>query len=95
MVSVNPYVQNASVIKFGKITAADFNITSPVIDTNTNAVVVANIGFFKIEGNRKGNFSLIFIQIKRIKILNKKAFEKQVLKAITRLLLAVATIKIF
>ena len=62
-------------IKFGKVTAADFNITSPVIDSNVNAVVLSDIGISKIEGNSKGWFSLIYNRVRRVKILNKKAFD--------------------
>lgn len=65
----------AQEVKFGKVSAADFNVTSPVIDSNVNAVVLADVGVSRIEGNNKGWFSLIFNRVKRIKILNKKAFD--------------------
>lgn len=61
-------------IKFGKITPADFNVSSPVIDSNVNAVILADIGSSEFEGNYKGWFSLIFKKHKRIKILNSKGF---------------------
>ncbi|MFT3903450.1 MAG: DUF3858 domain-containing protein [Niabella sp.] len=62
-------------IKFGKLNKDDFNIQSPAIDSSTNAVVLADIGSSKIEGNNKGFFSLIYTQIRRIKVLNKKGFD--------------------
>lgn len=66
------HAQDKQVIKFGKITAADFNVTSPVIDSASNAVILADVGISKIEGNSKGFFSLIYTQTRRIKVLNKK-----------------------
>ena len=62
-------------VKFGKITAADFHTTSPAIDSSSNAVILADVGSSKIEGNNKGFFSLVYTQIRRIKVLNKKGFD--------------------
>ncbi len=62
-------------IKFGKITPADFEVSSPLIDSNTNAVVLADIGSSEFEGNSKEWFSLVFKKHKRIKILNNKGFD--------------------
>jgi hypothetical protein len=62
-------------IKFGKITSADFEVTSPLIDSNTNAIVIADVGDTKFVGNLKGWFSLVFKRNKRIKILNKNGFD--------------------
>ncbi|MFV0604346.1 MAG: hypothetical protein ACK5NK_00770 [Niabella sp.] len=67
--------QGKKEIKFGKVTTADFSIPNPVIDSNVNAVVLADVGISKIEGNNKGWFSLIYTHTKRVKILNKKAFD--------------------
>lgn len=69
------FAQDKKDIKFGRVTAADFNITSPVIDSNVNAVVLADVGVSKIEGNNKGWFSIVYNRVRRIKILNKKAFD--------------------
>jgi len=62
-------------LKFGKISAADFTLKSPVIDSNTSAVVLSDEGTSRIEGNNKGWFSLIYRHTKRIKILDKKGFD--------------------
>ncbi|SDD93952.1 DUF3857 domain-containing protein [Niabella drilacis] len=61
--------------KFGKVSAADFTLKSPVIDSNTSAVVLSDVGTSKIEGNNKGWFSLIHKRTTRIKILDKKGFD--------------------
>jgi hypothetical protein len=62
-------------IKFGKITPADFTINSPLVDSNANAVVIADFGSSEFEGNMKGWFSITFKRHKRIKILNKNGFD--------------------
>jgi len=63
-------------IKFGKVTPQDFDVLSNLIDSNTNAVVVANVGNseFEVNSSRKG-FSLSFQEKKRIKLLNKNGFD--------------------
>ena len=62
-------------IKFGKVSAEDFNLTNAVIDSSANAVVVADVGFSEFQGNTKSNFSLRFKRQARIKILNKNGLE--------------------
>lgn len=63
-------------MKFGKVSPQDFEISSSLIDSNTNAVVVANVGssVFEVNSARNG-FSLTFEQKKRIKLLNKNGFD--------------------
>ena len=61
--------------KFGKVSAADFDVKAPVLDSNTNAVILSDVGSSRIEGNNKGWFSLIHKRTTRIKVLNKKGFE--------------------
>jgi hypothetical protein len=63
------------VVKYGKITPADFNVVSTVIDSGTNAVVISDIGSSEFIGNTKGWFSLEFKKHTRIKILNKNGFD--------------------
>lgn len=77
LLSVQNYLiaQKKPEIKFGKVVAADFVVNSPVVDSNANAVILADIGSSSFEGNTKGWFSLIFKRIKRVKILNKKGFD--------------------
>ncbi len=63
-------------IKFGKVNIEDFNVQSPMIDSNTNAVVVADVGNSEFIANSTDlTFSLIFKEKKRIKIINKNGFD--------------------
>jgi hypothetical protein len=62
--------------RFGKITPADFSLpNSPIIDSNTNAVILTDAGTTHFVGNKKGWFSYVFKKQIRIKIINKRAFE--------------------
>ncbi len=74
-ISTLTFSQEKLNIKFGKIAPADFEVNSPLIDSNTNAIVLADIGDTKFVGNLKGWFSLVFKRYKRIKILNKNGFD--------------------
>ncbi|OIR13136.1 hypothetical protein GALL_55200 [mine drainage metagenome] len=67
--------QNNQSYKFDKITASDFVIQSPLIDSNTNAVIIADIGNTDFEGNDKGWFTYVFKRKTRIKIINKRAID--------------------
>ncbi|MEI8098411.1 MAG: DUF3857 domain-containing protein [Sediminibacterium sp.] len=69
------YSQEKLNIKFGKISPADFEVNSPLIDSNTNAIVLADIGNSVFVGNNNNWFSLEFRRHKRIKILNNKGFD--------------------
>ncbi len=62
-------------IKFGKITASDFDLSKEKFDSGANAVIIADIGDTKFEGNSKGDFSLVFTRFMRVKILNKNGFK--------------------
>jgi len=63
-------------IKFGKVKPADFDVQSPLIDSNTNAVVVADVGKSSFVANTNElTFSLVYTQKKRIKIINKNGFD--------------------
>lgn len=62
-------------IKFGKVSKEDFNVTSPAIDTATNAVILADVGTSWLDGNSKGFFSLKHTHHRRVKILNKKGMD--------------------
>ncbi len=67
--------QGKNNIKFGKLSATDFTVTSPAIDTSSNAVILADIGSSTLEGNNKGFFSLKYTRLRRVKILNKKGMD--------------------
>ncbi len=62
-------------IKYGKLAVADFAVASALVDSNANAIVLADIGSTEFQGNNKGRLSLIFKRHKRIKILNKNGFD--------------------
>lgn len=67
--------QEKSKIKFGKITPEDFKQTVYSLDSNANAVVIADIGSTEIIGNNKGSFSLEFKKFKRAHIINKNGYD--------------------
>ena len=68
--------QDKLTIKFGKVTPEDFDIKSALIDSSTNAVVVADVGKSEFIANTSElTFSLIFTEKKRIKIINKNGFD--------------------
>jgi len=68
-------------MKPGKVAVQDFTLpASAVIDSNTNAVIISDLGITDFTGNTKGWFSYIFKRKTRIKILNKKAFELATVK---------------
>ncbi|HEX3023624.1 MAG TPA: DUF3857 domain-containing protein [Chitinophagaceae bacterium] len=69
------YSQNSQIYKFDKITVSDFVIQSPLIDSNTNAVIIADIGNTEFEGNNNGWFTYVFKRKTRIKIINKRAID--------------------
>ena len=71
------YSQNIEkpVFKFGDIKASDFSPKIYNIDSNANAIVLADIGSSKFEGNNNGNFSIVYKRFTRIKIINKNGFD--------------------
>ncbi|MFT3683225.1 MAG: transglutaminase domain-containing protein [Ferruginibacter sp.] len=63
-------------VKFGKVTAEDFNVVSPLIDSGTNAVVIAAVGNSEFIANTNDhNFSLVFKEKRRMKLINKNGFD--------------------
>lgn len=73
--ALNSLAQEKSSAKFGNIAEKDFAQTIYGIDSNASAVVIADIGSSRIEGNNKGWFSLVFKHYKRIHILNKNGYD--------------------
>ena len=68
--------QDKSNVQFGKVSPADFNLpTNPIIDTNTNAVVLADVGSVHFVGNKHNWFSYVYKRQTRVKIINKKSIE--------------------
>jgi hypothetical protein len=75
-ISIYTSAQDQLNIKFGKISPSDFTLPdNDIIDSNTNAVIIADFGSTSFIGNKKGWFTLVFKRHTRIKILNKKAFD--------------------
>lgn len=67
--------QDKSKTTLEKVEPADFTIpASPIVDSNTNAIILSDIGSIHFIGNNKDWFSHVFTRKTRIKILNKKAF---------------------
>jgi hypothetical protein len=62
-------------VKFGKVTPEDFAPKAYPIDSNANAVVIADVGSSKIVGNTKGWFSIEFKRYRRVHLLNKNGFD--------------------
>lgn len=62
-------------VSFGEISVEDFARKHYVIDSSSNAIILADIGHSKIEGNTKGWFSVIHTHYRRIHILNKAAYD--------------------
>ena len=72
---VTGIAQDKSNVKFGKVSPEDFAPKTYSIDSNANAVVIADIGSSKIVGNNKGWFSIEFKRFRRVHLLNKNGFD--------------------
>jgi len=80
-ISILVFSQDKPPVTFGKVTPGDFVLPkSDLIDSNTNAVIIADVGATNFVGNNKGWFSYIFKRKKRIKILDKKGFDVATVK---------------
>jgi len=66
--------QDKTRIHFGDVTAKDLSTGIYSIDSIADAVIIADIGSSRIEGNSKGSFSLVYKRYRRIHILNKNAY---------------------
>lgn len=73
----NTPAQDGSSVQFGNVTIKDFTLpSSPVIDSNTTGVVMAEIGSTHFTGNKKNYwFSYVFRWYSRMKIVSKKALD--------------------
>jgi hypothetical protein len=69
------FSQDKSPVKFGKVSPADFTIKSSVVDSSTEAVVIADIGRSEFLGNTKSRFSIVFTRKTRIKILKNQGMD--------------------
>ena len=66
--------------RFKKITPADFTVSSPVVDSNSNAVILADVGVTDFVGNNSGDFSLVFKRRKRVLLRNRNSFDEATVK---------------
>ncbi len=62
-------------IKFGKITAADFDLSGESFDPSASALIISDVGSTRFEGNDCSGFDMIYSRRRRIKILNKNGFD--------------------
>ena len=69
------FAQEKTPVKFGKISVADFDISQQKYDSGAAAVVIADVGFTRFEGNEKNSFSLSFTHFRRVKVINKNGFD--------------------
>lgn len=68
---IHAFSQQTSNVKFGKITPADFIINSPLINSDTKAVIVSDVGNTSFTGNNDGGFNYVYKRQVRVKILSK------------------------
>ena len=61
-------------MKFGSISAKDFQISASSFDSGASAVVIKDYGRTEYIGNESGFFSIHFKRFIRVKILNKNGF---------------------
>jgi len=73
--SILAFAQDKPPVKFGKVSPEDFKTTIYPIDSNANAVIIADIGSTEVVGNTKGWFSLEFKNYRRAHILNKNGYD--------------------
>jgi hypothetical protein len=72
---INSKAQEKTNVKFGKVSPEDFATKVYSIDSNANAVVIADMGSSQIVGNSKSWFSLEFKRYRRVHLLNKNGFD--------------------
>ncbi|HMJ47798.1 MAG TPA: DUF3857 domain-containing protein, partial [Ferruginibacter sp.] len=69
------FAQDQSTVKFGKVSASEFNTENYRVDTSAHAIVVADIGYSEIVANSKGSFSLQYKRMRRVHILDKVGYD--------------------
>jgi transglutaminase-like putative cysteine protease len=74
--ALHPLAQGKAKHMLAKLTPADFALpATTIIDSNTNAVILADLGDVHFIGNKNDWFSYVFVRQTRIKILDKNAFD--------------------
>src|ERR1700712_5453151 len=80
-ISAPAFTQQKTPVTFGKVSVQDFTLPpNSIIDSSTSAVIIADVGTPTFKGNNTGWVSYVFKRKKRIKILDKKAFELATVK---------------
>src|SRR5687767_13075225 len=69
------FAQDKLNIKFGKVSPADFNLPAKNYDTTAAAIIIADVGFSRFQGNNKGSFTLLFERKQRIKIVKQAGMD--------------------
>jgi hypothetical protein len=67
--------QNDPGITFNRVKPADFSLNNITVDTSEGAVIIADIGKSRFEGNTQGWFTLVYEHKRRIRIIDKKGFD--------------------
>lgn len=75
LVSFSLFSQEKSKVKFGEVSAKDFETKVYSIDSTADAVIIADIGSSELEGNLKGGLSLRYKRFRRVHILNNNGFD--------------------
>lgn len=61
-------------LKFGKVSAADFNLSKHSFDTSAGAVYISDIGSAEFDSGKEGDLTLVYNYYQRIKIFSKNGF---------------------
>ncbi len=69
------FCQKEADFKFGNVSAKDFDASSTIVSPDDAAVILYEAGYTHFVGNKKDWFSYVYTCTKRIKIINKKAFD--------------------
>jgi hypothetical protein len=74
--TLNCFSQKEEKIKFGDISAKDFQPNYKALDSNAQAVILYDAGSAKYEGNNESWFNVIYTYHKRVQLINKNAFNE-------------------
>ena len=76
LASIAPAIsQEKTKVKFGKVSPEDFAPKVYSLDSNANAIIIADIGSTEMVDNAKGGFSLEFKNYRRARIINKNGYD--------------------
>ncbi len=69
------FCQKEADFKFGNVNAKDFDVSSSIVSPDDAAIILYESGYTHFVGNKKAWFSYVYTCTRRIKIINKKAFD--------------------